>query len=78
MSTSFSQAQVDVVSESVRNCLWKRCLEFFVEHSQYRYVILIIDVVHGFTLKKEKCLLLGIPLDAINFKKITVEMERVL
>lgn len=62
-SLFFPQPQVDV-SESVRNCLWKRCLEFFVEFSQYRSIILNIDKVNGFTLKKEGFLFLGMPLDA--------------
>lgn len=63
MCTFFSQAQVDV-SESVRNCLWKRCLEFFVEFSHYRSIILNIDKVNGFTLKKEGFLVLAMPLYA--------------
>lgn len=40
--------------------------------------MLIIDVVHGFTLKKEGFLLLGISLDASHLKKTAVQMERVL
>lgn len=40
--------------------------------------MLIIDVVHGFILKKERFLLLGIPLDASHLKETAVQMERVL